>query len=508
MNILGIELGSTRIKSILIDENGKVLAKGSYQWENKLVNGHWSYSMDDVCRGIQTSYKELVKNYGHSIETLDAIGISAMMHGYLAFDEKWNLLEPFRTWRDTTTTQAADILTEELQFNMPQRWSATHYFQAVLNKEKTVKEIAHLQTLAGYVHYLLTGKNVLGADDASGMFPLDGKTWDKERIEKYNALLLKYGVNANLTDLLPQVLFAGEHAGRLTESGARYLDPTGTLKSGAAMCPPEGDMGTGMVCTNSIKPTTGHVSAGTTANMSVVLEKPLKNYYRQIDIIATPDGYPCALIHTNNCTSEIDQWVNLFDEVIKLFGGNIDKDKLYTELFNKSAESDSDVGKLVGYNYLGGEPLAGTSKGAPMTIRPQDGKLNLANFMQMQVYSAIAALSLGTDILKNEGVRISSVTAHGGYYKTSKIGQIATSAAIDAPVTVMSTAGEGGAYGIALLAGYVLSNGISLQEYLDSIFSQDDNVTIAANETEKAKYTVFITNYKKYLVSEQTASKV
>lgn len=506
--ILGIELGSTRIKSVLIDENGKVLATGSYQWENKLVNGHWSYSMDDVRIGLQTSYKELVKNYDKAIETLDAIGISAMMHGYLAFDKDWNLLEPFRTWRDTTTAQAAEILTEKLQFNMPQRWSSTHYFQAVLNKEKTVKKVAHLQTLAGYIHYLLTGKNVLGANDASGMFPLDGKAWDKERVDKYNALLSEQGVNADITDLLPEVLVAGVNAGTLTEDGAKYLDPTGTLEAGAIMCPPEGDMGTGMICTNSVKPTTAQVSSGTAANMSVVLEKPLKKYYKQIDIIATPDGHPCALIHTNNCTSEINEWVELFDEVIKLFGGNISKDKLYTRLFNKAAESDSAVGNLVGYNYLSGEPLAETYKGAPMMVRSQDGKLNLANFMQMQIYSAVAALSLGTDILKNEGVRITSVTAHGGYYKTPKIGQVTTSAALNAPVTVMSTAGEGGAYGIALLAGYTINNEGTLQEYLDKIFADSDNITLTADEKEQAKYDAFFDNYKKYLTAERTASEV
>lgn len=501
--ILGIEFGSTRIKSVLIDANGKVLATGAFDWENDYVDGHWSYPLEKVKEGLQTSYKELVKNYGSPIEKLDAIGVSAMMHGYLAFDKDWKQLEPFRTWRDTTTAKAAEILTEKLQFNMPQRWSATHYYQAVLNKEKTVEKVAHLQTLAGYVHFLLTGKNVLGADDASGMFPLNGSSWDKGRVKKYNEL-----VSVDFEKLLPEVMLAGENAGTLTESGAMYLDPTGTLKAGAVCCPPEGDMGTGMVCTNAIKPTTAQVSSGTSANMSVVLEKPLKNYYKQIDIITTPDGSPAALIHTNNCTTEINEWINLFDEVIRIFGGNITKEKLYTRLFNKSAESDGEVGKLVGYNYLGGEPLAETEKGAPMIVRSCDGKLNLANFMQMQIYSAISAISLGTDILKSEGVKISSVTAHGGFYKTEKVGQIATSAALDAPVTVNKTAGEGGAYGIALLAGYVLNSKCSLQEYLDEIFADSDNVTICADKTEKAKYNAFFENYKKYLAVEQAASKV
>ena len=501
--ILGIELGSTRIKSVLIDENGCVLAAGGFEWENDYVDGHWSYSLEKVKSGLATSYKELINNYGKPINELDAIGVSGMMHGYLAFDKDWNLLEPFRTWRDTTTAQAAEILTKELEFAMPQRWSATHYYQAVLNGEKTVEKVAHLQTLAGYVHFLLTGKNVIGANDASGMFPLDGKNWDSARIKKYNRL-----VPSDIEKLLPEVLLAGENAGTLTEEGARLLDPAGNLKAGAVLCPPEGDMGTGMICTNSIRPTSAQVSSGTSANISVVLERPLKNYYKQIDIIATPDGHPAALIHTNNCTTEINEWVSLFEEVISLAGGKISKGELFKKLFEKSAESDESVGKLVGYNYLAGEPLAETEVGVPLILRDCNGRLNIANFMQMQIYSAVAAISLGTDILKNEGVKITSVTAHGGFYKTEKIGQIATSAALDAPVTVMSTAGEGGAFGIALLAGYTLKNKGTLQEYLDGIFKGGNDVTLAADETEKAKYRAFFENYKKYLKIEQAASKV
>lgn len=501
--ILGIELGSTRIKSVLIDENGNVLAKGSYEWENDYVDGHWTYPMEKVKLGVRSCYKELVKNYGKTITRLDAIGVSAMMHGYLAFDKDWNLLVPFRTWRDTTTAQAAEILTDKLQFNMPQRWSATHYYQAVLNKEEHVNKVAHLQTLAGYVHFLLTGENVLGADDASGMFPLDGNNYDKTRIEKYNEL-----ISGDIESLLPKVLLAGEYAGKLTEEGAKYLDQSGNLKAGAICCPPEGDMGTGMIATNSVAPKTANVSSGTAANMTVVLEKLLKNYYKQIDIISTPDGYPAALVHTNNCTTEINEWVNLFDEVIRLFGGNISKDKLYGRLFGKSAESDSEVGKLAAYNYLAGEPLADTEKGAPLIVRPCDGKLNLANFMQAQIYSAIAALSLGKDILEAENVQIDSVMAHGGFYKTECIGQTATSAVLNAPVTVMENAGEGGAWGIALLAGFALENGITLPEYLKGIFADTEKTTVTADDKEKAKCKAFLDGYKKYLTAAQAAAKV
>ncbi len=500
--ILGIELGSTRIKSVLINEDGKVLATGAYQWENELVNGHWSYSLENVKIGIQTSYKELLNNFGYKIEKLDAIGISAMMHGYLAFDENWNLLEPFRTWRDTTTSEAQDILTKELKFNFPQRWSATHYYQAVLNKEKTVKDVKHLQTLAGYVHFLLTGKNVLGADDASGMFPILGRSWDKERVKKYNEL-----VSCDIEKLLPTILLAGENAGTLTESGAKYLDPSGNLKPGALFCPPEGDMGTGMVATNSVTPRTANVSSGTAANMTIVLEKPLMNYYKEIDIVATPDGHPAALVHTNNCTTEINEWVNLFDEVLDLFGKKVDKNELYTKLFNKSLESDEDVGKLVGYNYLAGEPIAHTNSGAPLIVRPQDGKLNLANFMQMQIYSAISTLSLGMDILKDEDVKIDSVTGHGGFYKTDKIGQIATSAVLNAPVTIMSNASEGGAWGIALLARYLFHADKSLSDYLKDTFKNSESNTLMASDEDKKKCDEFLRNYRKYLKTEQTASE-
>ena len=502
-NILGIEFGSTRIKALLIDEMGNVLAQGSYEWENSLVDGLWSYSLDQAKEGLQASYRLLVENYGKPIEKLDAIGVSAMMHGYLAFDKNDKLLAPFRTWRNTNTEEASEKLSKLFNFNIPMRWSVSQYYQSFLDGLDHVKDVAFLTTLAGYVHYKLTGNKVLGADDASGMFPLDGNDYDGEMLNKFNAVIGK-----DFKKLLPKVLLAGENAGTLTEAGAKYLDPTGTLKAGAILCPPEGDMGTGMVCTNAISPATGQVSSGTSANMTVVLDKPLNNYYREIDIVATPDGHPAALVHTNNCSTEINEWVNLFAEVAELCGAKVDKGELFTNLFNKSADSDQTVGKLTGYNFLAGEPLAHTTVGAQLIVRACDGKLNLANFMQMQIYSAISSLALGMDILKKENVRLNRIIAHGGFYKTDFIGQNATSAILDAPVTVMDNSGEGGAWGIALLAGYALSDGISLPEYLNEIFKDAQKSTVTADEKEKAKCKAFLERYKKYLQAERLASEI
>lgn len=501
--ILGIELGSTRIKAVLTDEKGAVLSQGSYEWKNSLVEGLWSYSLDEAQNGLQASYKELVKNYGKPITNLDAIGISAMMHGYLALDKNDKLLAPFRTWRNTNTERAAKELSELFAFNVPMRWSVSQYYQSYLDKLDHVKDVAFLTTLAGYVHYKLTGKKVIGADDASGMFPLSGNDYDNTMLEKFNAL-----IGRDFKKLLPKVLLAGENAGTLTQEGAKYLDPTGTLKAGAVLCPPEGDMGTGMVCANAVKPRTGQVSSGTSANLTVILEQPLKNYYPEIDIVATPDGKPAALIHTNNCTTEINEWVNLFSEVAELCGAKTDKGELFAKLFEKSLESDEKTGGLTGYNYLAGEPLARTTNGAPLILRSPDGKLNLANFMGMQIYSAISALSLGMDILEKENVKIESVTAHGGFYKTEFVGQNATSAVLNAPVTVMENAGEGGAWGIALLAGYTLNNSLSLPEYLNKIFAGTKKKTVTADDKEKAKCKAYLDNYKKNLCVEQLAAKV
>ncbi|MBR2461427.1 MAG: ATPase [Clostridia bacterium] len=505
--ILGIELGSTRIKSVLIDENAKVLAQGGYNWENTLVDGLWSYPLEEVEKGLQTSFAELKKNYGHPIEKPDAIGISAMMHGYLAFDRDDRLLAPFRTWRNTNTAVAAAELSELLKFNIPMRWSVSQYYQSVLDGASHIKDVAFLTTLSGYVHYRLTGKRVLGINDASGMFPVSGNDYDGVMLEKFNGLLASKGINISFQSLLPTVLVAGENAGSLTEEGAKWLDVSGELKAGVMLCPPEGDMGTGMICTNCVSPGKGNVSSGTSANFTVILGKALKNYYREIDVIATPDGYPAALIHTNNCTSELDKWVAMLGEALALFGVKPPKSELYDKLYYHSLQSSANAG-IVSYNFLAGEPLANTEKGAPAVVRSQDGVMNLANFMQSQVYSAVASLALGTDILKDEGVEITSVLAHGGFYKTDFVGQNATSAVLEAPVTVMQNASEGGAWGMAILALYATENGETLGEYLEKLFCDVDKKVVMASDAELEKCRAFMAAYRKALAAAKLASEV
>lgn len=510
--ILGIELGSTRIKSVLTDNLGNVVASGAFEWENELWNGIWTYSLENVWKGLRESYAALAADYavqkGEKLEKIDAIGISAMMHGYLAFDEKGALLTPFRTWRNTTTEEAAKELTAALHFNMPQRWSASHYYQAVLNGESHVREVAFLTTLAGYVHWKLTGRKVLGVGDASGMFPIKDGTYDQDMLEKYDALLQKHGVYKNMKDLLPTVLSAGEDAGVLTEEGAKLLDPSGTLLPGALLCPPEGDAGTGMVATNAVRERTGNVSAGTSAFAMIVLEKPLAHVYPEIDVVTTPSGSPVAMVHVNNCTSEINAWVKLFAEAVELAGANVSKGELFEKLFKLSLESDAEVGGLFACNFLSGEPIADVKDGRPLFARMPDGKMNLANFMQSQIYSALATLNLGMEILEKEQVKIDSICGHGGFFKTEFIGQNAMSAALNAPVTVMKTAGEGGAYGIALLALYRLQNEKTLEAFLEELFANAEKMTVEANEVEKKKFAAFMRRYKAGLKVEKVAEEV
>ena len=505
--ILGIELGSTRIKSVLINEKGEVLASGAHDWENKLEGGFWTYPLEDVWSGLRASYSDLTKNYGEKIEKLDAIGISAMMHGYLAFDGDDNLLVPFRTWRNTTTAEAQAILTRELGFNMPQRWSGTHFYQAVLNGEAHVKDVAFLTTLAGYVHWQLCGERVLGIGDAAGMFPTVGNKYDEKRLAIFNSLLKEHGVDKKLEDLLPKPLMAGENAGVLTEAGAKLLDPSGALQAGAIMCPPEGDAGTGMVATNAVKVRTGNVSAGTSAFAMVVLEKPLERVSTEIDIVSTPSGNTVAMVHANNFTSEINAWASLFMEAIELAGGSISKGKLYDALYEISLKSDSDVGGLVGYNFLSGEPLVGMEKGIPMVMRKPDGKMSLANFMQMQLYSALGAMSIGMEILAEENVQIESICGHGGFFKCPFVGANAMSAALGCPITVMKNAGEGGAWGVALLALFATESGKTLESFLDEQFASTEKETTVASEAEKAKFARFMADYKAGLAVEKLATE-
>jgi len=431
-----------------------------------------------------------------------------MMHGYLAFDKNDKLLAPFRTWRNTNTGKAAAELTELFQFNVPMRWTVAQYYQSVLDKLPHVKEVAFLTTLAGYVQYRLTGKRVLGYNDASGMFPLTDGAYDEEKLAKLNTLLKSKGLNVQFENLLPTPLCAGKIAGRLTESGAKWLDVSGCLQSGAFFCPPEGDMGTGMIATNSVMPKTANVSSGTSANLTVVLEKPLEKYYNEIDVIATPDGYPAALVHANNCTSEINEWVALFDEILQTFGCVVNKGELYEKLFACSQKSDERVGDLIGYNFLAGEPLANTETGAPLIMRAPSGELNLANFMQMQVYSAIATLALGVDILHAERVQIDNVVAHGGFYKTPVIGQKATSAVLNVPVTIMENASEGGAWGMAILALYALTGTGGLGEFLNGVFAGVKKTVAMADEKELKKCVRYLQNYRKGLQTEKTAAQI
>ena len=493
-HILGIELGSTRIKSILTDENGNVLAQGTHEWENTYSDGQWTYSLEEVKDGLRASYAKLIKNYGKPLENLAAAGVSAMMHGYLAFDESWNLLVPFRTWRNTNTATAAEELTQLFNFNIPLRWSVAHYYQAILNKEKHIDKVAHLTTLAGYVHYKLTGKNVLGVGDASGMFPVEGREYNRVFAQKFKR---KTGID--IIKLLPEIKVAGEPAGRLTEEGARFLDPAGILKGGAHMCPPEGDAGTGMVATNSIRPRTGNVSAGTSVFAMIVLEKELSKPYPEIDLVTTPVGDLVGMVHCNNCTSDLNAWVDLFGEFAQLAGLDIPKWKLYDLLYYNSENGDKDCGGLLAYNYVSNEHITEVEEGRPLFVRTSESKMNLANFMRSHLFAALGALKVGCDImLKEEGVRLDAITGHGGLFKTAHVGQSYLAAAIGAPVTVMKTAGEGGAWGIAILANYSVrkKDGQPLAGYLDEeVFRGMEGVTLAPDPADVAGFEAFAKRY-------------
>ena len=510
--ILGIELGSTRIKSVLIDENASIVAQGSYEWENTLVNGLWSYSLEDTEKGLRESFAELALDYKMKFQDelteIDAIGISAMMHGYLAFDKNDKLLVPFRTWRNTNTEAASDELTRLFEFNVPMRWSVSHYYQAVIDGEEHVNDVAFLTTLAGYVHYRLTGKRVIGIGDASGMFPINDCDYDGKMLEKFHALLAKKGVKTPFKDILPTVLLAGESAGTLTEEGAKWLDPTGKLKAGCILCPPEGDAGTGMVATNSITPRTANVSAGTSAFLMAVLEKNLDSYYREIDVVTTPGGAPVAMVHVNNFTSEMTAWANLFEEVIAIAGAKMSRGALFDALYARSLEADEASGGMMGYNFLAGEPIAGVANGVPMIARDPATKLTLANFMKMHIYSALGSLAMGCEILKKENVQLDSVCGHGGFFKAPFVGQSAMSAAVGSPVTVMKNAGEGGAWGIALLALCACLGEKDLEKFLDGVFAEAESSTVEADEAEKASFAEFMEKYKKGLAIEKLASEV
>ena len=510
---LGIEFGSTRIKAVLIDENCNPIATGSFDWENKLENGIWTYHTDEIWSGLQAAYESLNYNtedkFGTKIKNLSSIGFSAMMHGYLPFDKDDNLLVPFRTWRNTITAQAAKKLSELFHFNIPQRWSIAHLYQAILNGESHIDDIAYFTTLAGYVHWKLSGEKVLGIGEASGMFPIDSDTcnYDADMLSKFSQLDEVKARPWNIENILPKVLVAGENAGFLTEEGAKLLDPSGLLNAGALMCPPEGDAGTGMVATNSIAVRTGNISAGTSIFSMVVLESPLKNVYEEIDIVTTPTGKNVAMVHCNNCCTDLDYWFNLFIEFSKLSGNKLSKPQIYDLLYNTALDGDSDCGGLVSFNYFSGEPVTKVESGRPLFMRSENSRFNLANFIRTQIYSTMATLKLGMEILENEQVKIDCLTGHGGLFKTPVVGQKLMAGAMNSPISVMETAGEGGAWGIAVLARYAFDcEDKSLDDYLNTkIFSRYKSTTIEPDEKDVQGFKKYIELYKKALTVEKTA---
>ncbi|MBQ9659982.1 MAG: FGGY-family carbohydrate kinase [Bacteroidales bacterium] len=513
--VLGIELGSTRIKSVLIGLDFKPLAQGSHEWENQLVDGLWTYSIDAIRQGLQASYADLstqVKaEYGCEIRRLSAIGVSAMMHGYMPFGTDGKILVPFRTWRNTNTGPAAAELSEYFNFNIPLRWSISHLYQAILNGEEHVPQIAFLTTLAGYIHWLLSGEKVLGIGDASGMLPVDPRTKDYNSlmVRKFDTLIAPRHFPWKLRDILPKCLPADADAGSLTPEGALLLDPSGQLQPGAALCPPEGDAGTGMVATNAVAPGTGNVSAGTSSFSMIVLEKDLSRPYGMIDIVTTPEGAPVAMVHCNNCTSDINAWVNIFAEFQRLTGQETDRGELFTRLFEAALQGDPDCGGLLSYNYISGEPVTGLAEGRPLLVRGASDRFTLANLMRAHLYASVGVLKIGNDILfGEEQVAVRRITGHGGLFKTKGVGQRFLAAALNSPISVMETAGEGGAWGIALLAAFCVDNpeGLSLASWLDRVvFAGNEGVQVQPDPVDVAGFNAWIRQYRDCLPVEETA---
>ena len=513
--VLGIELGSTRIKAVLIDEDHNPIAVGDHEWENRLDDGIWTYTLDDIWEGLKDSYQNLAANvkekYGVTLTKVGAMGFSEMMHGYMAFDREGNLLVPFRTWRNSTTGPAAEALTELFQYNIPQRWSIAHLYQAILNDEEHVKDVAYITTLAGYIHWRLTGEKVIGIGDASGMFPIDvkAKDYDASMMDNFDTLVSDKNYPWKLKDILPKVLAAGEAAGNLTEEGARLLDDSKSLKAGIPVAPPEGDAGTGMAATNSVAKRTGNVSAGTSVFAMVVLEKELKKVHPEIDLVTTPDGSLVAMAHANNCTSDLNAWVGIFREFAESFGMKVDMNQLFGTLYNKALEGDADCGGLLSYGYLSGENMTGVMEGRPLFVRSPKSSFNLANFMRANLFTALGALKVGMDILlKEEHVEIDTMLGHGGLFKTKGVGQKILAAAINAPVSVMETAGEGGPWGMALLASYMIhkEEKESLQDYLSGkVFAGSTGTSMDPDAKDVEGFEVFIERYKKGIAIEQSA---
>ncbi len=512
---IGIELGSTRIKTVAIDAQFNTLATGSFEWENQNIDGYWTYSVNDIWVGLQKSYQDMANNlkqdFNVTVRKINSLGISAMMHGYLAFDKHEDLLVPFRTWRNNHTVEAAKRLRTQFNYNIPERWSIAHLYQAVIDKESHVNEVNYITTLAGYIHWYLTGEKVLGIGDASGMFPVDAdrKMYRTDLLEEADLLLNKEGFHKSVIDVLPQIKVAGENAGYLTDEGARLLDPDGNLESGCVLCPPEGDAGTGMVSTNAITPRSGNISAGTSAFAMIVLEKSLSHVYPEVDIVATPSSNEVAMIHTNNCTSEINAWMNLFEEVLNSMGVTFSSDELYGHILKTSENSDDDLGGLLSYGYVSGENITQVEVGYPMFIREPNNQFTLANFMKTQLFSAFSTLKIGMDLLKeNEDIAINKLIAHGGIFKTEKIAQEVLSAAMNAPITVMNHASEGGAWGISVLARFVTAHeDITLSQYLDEfVFANVDETTIEPTLQAVENFDAYIEKTTKGLPIERQIS--
>lgn len=512
---LGLELGSTRIKAVLAGPDGTVLASGAHDWQNRFEGGYWTYHLDEVWTGVQHAFRDLARNYeaafGEPLRTVGALGVSAMMHGYLPFDRQGRPLTAFRTWRNTTTRAAAAALTERFRFNIPQRWTVAHFYQAILNGEDHVRQVDFLTTLAGYLHWQLTGQKVLGIGDASGVFPIDSRTcdYDAGMLASFDELLAGAGLHCHLRDLLPRVLCAGQDAGTLTEAGARLLDPTGTLGAGIPLCPPEGDAGTGMAATDSVAVRTGNVSAGTSVFAMVVLEKPLAKVHPEIDLVTTPDGRPVAMVHCNTCTSDLDDWVRLLGEMAAAAGATLSRNELYTLFYRKALEGDPDCGGLVNFNCFSGEPVTGLPDGRPLLVRRPDARFTLANFARVQLYACLATLKYGLDILfEEEQVTADHLLGHGGLFKVPVVGQKLLAGALGVPVSVMQTAGEGGPWGMALLAGYRLhrAEGETLEQYLHRrIFAGAVGSTVQPDARDSRGFAAFMKQYIRCLAVERAA---
>jgi sugar (pentulose or hexulose) kinase len=513
--VLGIELGSTRIKAVLIGEDHVPIASGSHDWENNYINNIWTYSEEDIWKGIQNSYKKMADDvkhqFGVALQKVEVIGFSGMMHGYMAFGKEGELLAPFRTWRNNITEQASKLLTELFNYQIPQRWSIAHLYQAILNQEEHLADITFQTTLAGYIHWKLTGQKVLGIGEASGVFPIDlnKKNYNQSMINQFNDLIAVHNLPWKLEEILPKVLVAGEKAGYLTEEGAKLLDITGELQGGIPLCPPEGDAGTGMVATNSVAKRTGNVSAGTSVFAMVVLEKELSKVYSEIDLVTTPNGNLVAMAHSNNCSSDLNAWISLFDEFSKLISKDVNRNKLYEILYNLALQGDPDCGGLLAYGYLSGEHMTNFEEGRPLFVRSSESKFNLANFIRVHLYTAIGALKIGMDILlKQEEVKLDKILGHGGLFKTEVVGQRIMAAALNVPVSVMETAGEGGAWGIALLASYMLNkaDNETLEEYLSQkVFTEKTGLAISPNLKDVEGFEQFMKRYRKGLTIERAA---